>query len=219
LPLGSHTIDVKESCMNTRPSSGLGCIAVALSICAAAASAQPAASAAAGGASAAASAQAGQSLARADKAFFTDAAQAGLAEIESSKLALAKGVNTQVKGFAQQMIDDHTRASQELASLASSKGVTLPTEPSLAQRAKIKLLSARDGAGFDRQYASGMGVSAHEDAIKLFQKTARNASDADVKAFAAKTLPTLEHHLQMARDMKAVVDKEGNAKAPNDRKQ
>ena len=111
------------------------------------------------------------------------------------------------------------RSNQALQALAASKGMKLPDAPSIAQRAKIKLLSARDGAGFDRQYASSMGVSAHEDTVKLFQKAARDAKDADVKAFAAKTLPTLEHHLQMARDLKATVDKEGNAKAPNDRKQ
>jgi putative membrane protein len=62
-------------------------------------------------------------------------------------------------------------------------------------------------------------VSAHEITVKLFQKAARGAGDADVKAFAAKALPALEHHLQMARDLKATVDKEGNARAPSDRKQ
>jgi putative membrane protein len=158
-------------------------------------------------------------LARSDSSFLNNAAQGGLAEVESSKLALTKGVNTQIKGFAQQMVDDHEKAYKELQALAASKGVKLPDAPSVAQRAKIKLLSARDGAGFDRQYASSMGVSAHEDTVKLFQKAARDAKDADVKAFAAKALPTLEHHLQMARELKATVDKEGNAKAPNDRKQ
>ncbi|HMC14631.1 MAG TPA: DUF4142 domain-containing protein [Albitalea sp.] len=158
-------------------------------------------------------------LDRADSGFLNNAAQGGLAEVESSKLALTKGVNTQVKGFAQQMVDDHEKANKELQALAESKGVKLPDAPSVAQRAKIKLLSARDGAGFDRQYASSMGVSAHEDTIRLFEKAARDAKDADVKAFAAKILPTLAHHLQMARDLKATVDKEGNAKAPNDRKQ
>jgi putative membrane protein len=193
-----------------------GIAVVATSLVAAPAWAQKSASAS-GGASAAAAGSA--KLARADTRFMDSAARAGLAEVEGSKLAQNKGVNTQVKGFAQQMIDDHEKAHKELQSLAESKGVKLPDAPSLAQRAKIKLLSARDGAGFDRQYASSIGVSAHEDAVKLFQKAARDAKDADVKAFAAKTLPTLEHHLQMARELKATVDKEGNAKAPTDRKQ
>jgi putative membrane protein len=187
------------------------------SLAASAALAQVGASAPASGAVAAGTAT--STLARADVSFINDAARSGLAEVEGSKIALQKGVNTQVKGFAQQMIDDHGKAHQELASLAASKGVKLPDAPSVAQRTRIKLLSARDGAGFDRQYASSIGVSAHEDAVKLFQKASRDAKDADVRAFAAKTLPTLEQHLKMARDMKAVVDKEGNAKAPHDRKQ
>jgi putative membrane protein len=167
----------------------------------------------------AAAVHAASPLARADAAFLAKAAQAGHAEVESSKLALAKAVNTQVKGFAQQMIDDHAKAGSELASLAASKGVKLPDAASLVQRTKIKLLAARDGAGFDREYASAMGVKAHEETVKLFQKAAQAANDADVKAFAAKTLPTLQHHLEMARELKAVTDKEGNAKAPSDRKQ
>jgi len=158
-------------------------------------------------------------LARADITFLTKAAQAGHAEVESSKLAVSKAVNTQVKGFAQQMIDDHGKAGSELASLAASKGVKLPDGPSVMQKTKIKLLAARDGAAFDRQYAGGMGVAAHEDTVKLFQKAVREAKDADVKAFATKTLPTLEHHLKMARELKEVADKEGNAKSLKDRKQ
>jgi putative membrane protein len=158
-------------------------------------------------------------LGRAEVDFLTSAAQAGHTEVEGSKLALNKGVNTQVKGFAQQMIDDHSKTGSELASLAASKGVTLPDSPSLIQKTKIKLLSARDGAGFDREYTNGIGVAAHEDALTLFQKTSREAKDADIKDFAVKTLPTLAHHLQMARDLKTVIDKESAAGPPDERKQ
>jgi len=158
-------------------------------------------------------------MARGDLEFLQNAAAAGHMVVESGKIALAKAVNTQVRGFAQQMIDDHTRVNSELATLALSKGVDLPGEPSLAQTAKIKLLAARDGAGFDRRYADTFGVGAHRDALHLFQKAATAAADPDIKAFAAKALPTLEHHFDMAREMKSVVDKEGNAKAPSDRKQ
>jgi putative membrane protein len=166
----------------------------------------------------AATAQA-DTLSRADATFLKNAAQGGLAEVEGSKLALTKGVNTQVKGFAQQMVDEHGKANQELAALAASKGVKLPEVPSVTQRAKVKLLSARAGAGFDRDYARSVGVSAHEDTLRLFRKAAKDASDPDIKAYASKALPTLEHHLEMARELKATVDKEGNAKAPGDRKQ
>ncbi|MFL6665496.1 MAG: DUF4142 domain-containing protein [Rhizobacter sp.] len=158
-------------------------------------------------------------LASGDAAFLKQAAQAGLAEVEGSKLAVDKAVNTQVKGFAQQMVDDHMKAHDALRKLASSKGVELPAEPSVAQKAKLRLLSSSDGAAFDRRYADSIGVGAHEDTVRLFQKAASGASDADVKAWAATTLPTLQHHLEMAREMKSVAAKEGNAKAPHDRKQ
>jgi putative membrane protein len=118
-----------------------------------------------------------------------------------------------VKTFAQQMVDDHTKAGSELSSLASAKGVTLPKDPSLTQKAKLKVLSAMDGTRFDKQYAQTIGVAAHEDAVKLFQKASKEAKDPDVKDFATKTLPTLQHHLQMAKDLKTAADGEKSAKA------
>ena len=148
-------------------------------------------------------------LARADAAFLKQAAQNGHAEVQGSKLALDKGTHAQVKAFAQQMVDDHTKVAQELSALASDKGVDVPSEPSLAQKAKLKLLAQRDGESFDRHYAESVGVSAHEDTVKLFKKAAAEAKDADVKAFATKTLPTLEQHLQHARDLKAATSKKG----------
>lgn len=140
-------------------------------------------------------------LAHADSAFLKQAAQNGHAEVESSKLALTKASNEKVKAFAQQMVDDHTKNNEELAALAKSKGVDVPTEPSLMQKGKMKLLEHSDGQDFDRRYVESMGVKAHEDTIKLFRKGAADAKDPDVKAFAEKTLPKLEHHLQMAQEL------------------
>ena len=146
-------------------------------------------------------------VAHKDASFIKDAAEAGNMEVEGSQLALNKAASADVKSFAQQMIDDHTKASQELAALASSKGVKLPDGPSLTQKAKLKMLGTHDGAKFDASYAENVGVKAHEDAVKLFTKASTDAKDADVKAFAAKTLPTLQHHLEMARQLQAKVGK------------
>jgi len=157
-------------------------------------------------------------LARADLMFLTQAAQTGQAEVEAGKLAVTKGVNTQVKGFAQQMVDEHTKVAAALAKLAAAKGVQVPTSASLAQHAHIKLLASSDGGAFDRRYAASMGVKAHEDSVRLFMKAAKEVADPDIKAFAVKTLPTLQNHLKMAIELKGVVDKEGNVKAPHDRK-
>lgn len=157
-------------------------------------------------------------MARSDTSFLSDAAHAGLMEIEGSKIAVQKAVHPKIKEFAQQVIDDHLKAHQDLQALAANKGVKLPTEPSMMQRAKLKLLEAGDGAAFDRRYADSIGVDAHKDAVELFRKAAQSARDADVKAFAAKALPTLQHHLEMARSLQREARAEGNAHAPTDRK-
>ncbi|MDN3921540.1 DUF4142 domain-containing protein [Roseateles violae] len=155
---------------------------------------------------AAGNAVAADAVSHADASFMKDAAHAGHAEVSASKLALSKSSDTQVKAFAQQMIDDHTKAAAELQSLADAKGVKLPTEPSMTQKTKEKMtLSTADGANFDYRYADSAGVSAHEDTVKLFRKAAAEAKDADVRAFASKTLPTLEHHLQMAKELQAAT--------------
>lgn len=151
-------------------------------------------------------------LPRTDVAFMKQAAENNHAEIESSKLALTKATDPQVKAFAQKMIDDHGKTGQELAALASAKGVELPDGPSLIQKGKLKLLSMADGADFDRRYSETMGHEAHRETIELFRKAANEVSDPEVKAFASKTLPALQQHLEMAGKLPA--DKNaGNAAA------
>jgi putative membrane protein len=143
-----------------------------------------------------------------DKSFMTDAAEAGHTEINASKIALEKNRSPAVKDFAETMVGDHTTAADGLAKLAASKNFTLPDGPSTMQKAKIAVLSKLDGSTFDKQYAKIIGVSAHEDAVKLFKDAAANATDPDVKQFAAKTLPTLQHHLEMAKSLKTATDGE-----------
>ncbi|RZL04363.1 MAG: DUF4142 domain-containing protein [Rubrivivax sp.] len=150
----------------------------------------------------------GAKLAHADAEFLKQAAQNGHAEVEGSQLALTRAASPEVKAFAQKMVDEHTQSSQELKALAASKGVTVPDTSSIVQKAKLKLLSARDGASFDKHYADTVGVKAHQDTVKLFQKAADQAKDPEVKAFATKTLPILQHHLDMSRDLYALVHKD-----------
>jgi putative membrane protein len=145
-------------------------------------------------------------LPRADKSFLNSAAEAGNAEVKASKIALEKTTNPDVKSFATLMVDEHTTVGDNLKKLAATKNVEPPTEPSVAQRAKIAVLEKLDGATFDKQYVSMIGVSAHKDAVKLFSKNAAEAKDPDVKDFAAKTLPGLQHHLDMANALKAKLD-------------
>jgi putative membrane protein len=142
-----------------------------------------------------------------DGAFLEQAAQSGHAEIDGAKAALEKATDARVKSFAQKLIDDHTKAHAELAALASSKGVELPKDPSIGQKAKAKILSMRDGESYDKHFLESIGIKAHEKTIKLFKRAVAEANDADVKAFATKTLPTLEGHLKQAHDLHASLDK------------
>jgi putative membrane protein len=148
-------------------------------------------------------------LSRADESFVSQAAQNGYAEIETGKMAMEKASSPKVKEFAKQMIDDHTQANQELKTLASSKGVEIPDDPSLLQRGKaMVMLKTAEGATFDRRYAESMGVEAHEDNIELFEKAAGSAEDPEVKAYAQKVLPKLQEHLKMAQELVKGLPKE-----------
>jgi putative membrane protein len=142
-----------------------------------------------------------------DKRFLKAAAQSGEYEIEGSKIAQNKAKSAEVKTFAKHLIDDHTKAAAELKALASKKGVELPAKPSLLQQASLKLLDMHKGADFDDEYAENVGVDAHESAVEDFSDAAEDAKDPDVKAFAQKTLPTLQKHLEMAKALRVKTDK------------
>lgn len=141
----------------------------------------------------------------ADRDFLENAAQAGNLEVAGSKLALEKARDPDVKAFAQKMIDDHGKAGQQLATLAQGKGYQAPTEPSLVQQAKLKALGLRDDS-FDKAYVDEIGVSAHQDAVKLFEKASNDVKDPNVKQFAIETLPVLQQHLEMATSMQQRMD-------------
>jgi putative membrane protein len=160
------------------------------------------------GSAASGAATGGAKLAHQDSAFLKDAAEAGNAEVQGSQLALQQATSADVKTFAQTMVDDHTKAGDELKALAAQKGVKVSDKPSMVKAAELKLLSKRKDTSFDKHYADSIGVKAHQDTVKLFQKEVDKGSDADVKAWASKTLPTLQHHLQMAQELKAKTDAE-----------
>lgn len=132
--------------------------------------------------------------------FMTEAAIGGMAEVELGKLASTKAQNADVKKFAQMMVADHGKANTELKALATKKGVTLPTELDAKHKSTMTELQGLSGAAFDKAYIAGQ-LADHEKTVKMFQAQAQNATDPDVKAFAAKTLPTLQEHLEMVRNL------------------
>ena len=133
-----------------------------------------------------------------DRDFLMDTAMDGLLEVELGRLAAQQGASDAVKQFGQKMVDDHTQANTELTTLATSKGITLPTAIDDKHRQDVTKLSAMQGADFDRAYAKMM-LKDHEKAVSNFEKQSQRGTDPDVKAFAAKTLPTLQEHLTMTR--------------------
>lgn len=138
-----------------------------------------------------------------DRALMNDIAQANLAEIDTGKLALEKSQNEQVRKFAQLMIDDHTKAQATLQSIAKSKGITLPTETDMAHKTLTTALRLLSGTTFDKQYIARVGVGDHERAEELLEKTIKETSDQELKAYAEKTIKTVQHHLSVARSMDA----------------
>jgi len=136
--------------------------------------------------------------------FWSDAAMDGMTEVALGNLAQQRAQSESVKQFAQQMVTDHTAANTELMQLATGKNVTLPTALDAKHQAMVDKLGKLSGADFDREYMKTM-VKDHEKAVKMFQDQSQKGSDADAKAFAAKTLPTLQNHLQMARTVAATV--------------
>jgi putative membrane protein len=133
--------------------------------------------------------------------FVSEAAMSDMFEIQSSKLAQEKG-DAATKSFASQMIEDHTKTSSDLKSLISTGTVKepLPDAMSSSQQSMLDKLKGLSGADFEKQYRSDQ-VSAHKDAVSLFQRYAKGGDNETLKAWAAKTEPHLEGHLKMAQDL------------------
>ncbi len=130
--------------------------------------------------------------------FAKTVAQGGMAEVELGNLAVERARNADVKSFAQRMVDDHSKAHDELKSLAGRKNWTLPsTLDHQHQMLKDRLSKLRDDA-FDREYMKEM-VKDHNHDVAMFRHYADHGDDPDLKAWAGKTLPTLEEHQAMAR--------------------
>jgi putative membrane protein len=136
----------------------------------------------------------------AEQRFMKEAAQGGMAEVELGKLALQNASSDEVKKFGQRMVDDHSKANDKLKELASAKGVTLPQAPNARQKATKDQLSKLSGEQFDKAYMRDM-LKDHKQDIAAFQSESNTGHDADVKNFAAQTLPTLRDHLKDAQDI------------------
>lgn len=132
----------------------------------------------------------------ADAKFTTQAAVGGMAEVELGKMALDKSSNAQVKEFATMMVKDHGMANTELMAIAKQKNITLPTTVDDEHKKKMEDLSKKTGSDFDKAYVDAM-VDGHKSTLKLMEDESKDGKDADLKAFATKTAPIVQSHLQM----------------------
>jgi putative membrane protein len=142
----------------------------------------------------------GEKVGDMEQKFLQQAASDGIAEVQLGNLAVGRAANPEVQRFGQRMVSDHTKANQELMALAQAKHVSVPTDTDKKHQETAQALSKLQGAGFDREFMHHM-VSDHEKAVQQFLTMAQNGKDADVKAFAAKTLPVLQEHLRLAQTL------------------
>ncbi|HEX4494973.1 MAG TPA: DUF4142 domain-containing protein [Thermoanaerobaculia bacterium] len=139
-----------------------------------------------------------------DTKFMKEAAMGGMEEVDLGKLAAQKAASADVKSFAQKMVDDHSKANDQLMQLATQKGVTLPTGMSSDEKSATAKLDKLSGADFDKAYVSMM-VKDHKKDVADFQKEAKSGKDSDLKSWASTTLPTLQDHLKMIQGISATM--------------
>ena len=151
----------------------------------------------------AASASYAQSVNQGDQKILADLAQANMAEVAAAKIALQKSQSDDVKKFAQQMVDDHSKGLQEVQDVAKAKNVTLPTEPDAKHKKMADQLNSLSGAAFDKTYLADAGVKDHKAAHSALLSAEKKATDPDVKALAAKLQPVIDQHLQTVEKLAA----------------
>ncbi|WP_445175124.1 DUF4142 domain-containing protein [Microcoleus sp.] len=142
------------------------------------------------------------SLSSRDRTFVMQAGQLGMLEVELGRLAVQRGSSAGVKQYGQEMVEEHTRANQELMQLAMQKKVELPTEMSTQNTTLIDQLSGLSGKSFDTAYKQAM-IDSHNQAIALFQAQSQQGQDPQLKAWATQKLPNLQAHLKMVNQMLA----------------
>ncbi|NTS41444.1 DUF4142 domain-containing protein [Flavisolibacter sp. BT320] len=139
-----------------------------------------------------------------DSAFGMKAAAGGMMEVEAGNAAQLKAQHERVKAYGAMMVRDHNTANQELMTILSGRGLTPPATLPAEHKAHVDALNKTSGAAFDKQYM-GMMVSDHEKTIADFEKQASAGTDADLKAFATKTLPALRAHRDSAVAINAAI--------------
>jgi putative membrane protein len=141
-----------------------------------------------------------------DAEFVKKAGSSGVFEVKSGELAQSKAANDLVKKFGERMVKDHTKANEELKTAAQAAGLTVPEKMDEKCQECYDKLANQSGAAFDKMFMDEQ-VKAHEEAVALFKKATTEARNPQLKEFATKTLPHLEEHLKMAKEIQTQVSK------------
>jgi putative membrane protein len=158
-------------------------------------------------------------VAKQDRQAMMRLAQSDMAEIAAGKVAAQKASSAEVKKFGEHMVEEHSKMLEEGRKLAQSKGVKPPAAPDKKHQTALKKLEQQSGEEFDRQFMAQM-VKDHEDALKLAEKTAKDAKDPELKAHAEKGAPHIKEHLEQARKLHASLGSSaGSSGAKRDPKQ
>jgi putative membrane protein len=147
------------------------------------------------------------SLSSGDEKALKDMAQADINEVAAAKIALSKAQSSEVKAYAQQMVDDHGGALTKVQTVAQQKGVTLPTEPDAKHKTMAAKLEKQSGAAFDKMYMKNAGTMDHKMVLSKLQSDAKKIKDPDVKAVADAHMPVVEQHLKSAQQMPMAAGK------------
>lgn len=159
-----------------------------------------------------------------DEQFVMKASKMDLAEVNLGRYAAGKAIKPDVKNYAQKMVVDHTKSSAMLMGIANKKGFRLAQKMDEKHQAMMEKLMALSGPEFDREYMKHMAID-HKKAVALFEHQAKNGKDADLKAFAAKVLPIVRQHLEMAqpyaqeRSSDSDTPESGTVKTPGKKRQ
>jgi len=153
--------------------------------------------------------QGGATAATQDRTFAETVAVANKFEVEAAGVAQQNSKQPTVQQFAQQMITDHTAAGQQLETLASGNSIQLPQQLDKSHADKLAELRSKSGTDFDRDYAATM-VEGHKKVVSLFEEEANHGRQPDILQFARNTLPTIQHHLEMAESMQAQVGRQAS---------
>ena len=140
-----------------------------------------------------------------DAEFAVEAVSAGLAEINAGKIAQEKATNPRVKEFSAQMVEEHTRATEELKALASEKDIIIPTAPGENELREIADLNAEEGVEFDKEYIN-LIANDQNDVIDLYENAVENVDDPEIREFASRTLALLKSNVEEAKNIEESLE-------------